>query len=114
VDHVWSASAVPLAGHDDVQNTVTHELGHAIGLAHSDDPGATMYASADPEETAKRDLGDDDLWGVCDIYPGGTPRGPRSSCAASPDGARPWAAGAVLLSIVALLARRPGRGGRRD
>ncbi len=84
VDHVWSAGPVPAAGHDDVENTVTHELGHAIGFAHTDIADATMFASAALEETAKRDLADDDQQAVCDVYPGGTPRGPRSSCAISP------------------------------
>jgi len=55
----------------DVQNTVTHEAGHTLGLAHSGDPTATMAASAPPGETSKRVLGTDDLNGICAIYPRG-------------------------------------------
>lgn len=57
----------------DVQNAVTHELGHLLGLAHSPDPNATMYASADEGELKKRDLGLDDINGLCTIYPAGLP-----------------------------------------
>src|SRR5262249_13561011 len=31
----------------DIQNTVTHEFGHSLGLAHSPDPRSTMYAGAE-------------------------------------------------------------------
>ncbi|MFL5364544.1 MAG: myxosortase-dependent metalloprotease, MXAN_2677/MXAN_2678 family [Myxococcales bacterium] len=55
----------------DVQNTITHEAGHTLGLAHSRDPAATMAASAPPGETSKRVLGADDLNGICAIYPRG-------------------------------------------
>ena len=55
----------------DVQNTVTHEAGHSIGLAHSPNPQATMYASTTDGEVSKRVLGSDDVQAICDIYPKG-------------------------------------------
>jgi len=55
----------------DVQNTITHEAGHSIGLDHPPVQDATMYASAPPGETSKRALHDDDVRGVCEIYPKG-------------------------------------------
>jgi MYXO-CTERM domain-containing protein len=57
----------------DVQNTVTHESGHTLGLDHTTDPNATMYASAPEGQTSKRILGADDIQGVCAIYPRGAP-----------------------------------------
>ncbi len=53
----------------DIQNTATHEIGHALGLGHSDDPSATMYNSAIPGDTIKRDLNEDDISGLCALYP---------------------------------------------
>lgn len=55
----------------DIQNTVTHEAGHTMGLDHSADPGAAMYATAPPGEISKRVLGSDDVQAICDIYPKG-------------------------------------------
>jgi hypothetical protein len=55
----------------DVQNTATHEEGHTIGLGHSLDPAATMYATAPMGETSKRHLAQDDLDAICTIYPKG-------------------------------------------
>jgi len=55
----------------DVQNTITHEAGHTIGLDHTPDPNATMYATAPEGETSKRVLGTDDIQAICDIYPRG-------------------------------------------
>ena len=53
----------------DVQNTVTHELGHTIGLDHSTVIESTMFASAPLGEIKKRTLESDDIDGICQIYP---------------------------------------------
>lgn len=57
----------------DVQNVVTHEAGHVLGLGHSLVAGATMEASAPNGETSKRTLAQDDVQGVCEIYPAAQP-----------------------------------------
>jgi MYXO-CTERM domain-containing protein len=77
----------------DLQNAVTHEMGHLIGLDHTcaltgipplDHTGAqipdcsvaspsvletTMFPSANPGDIDKRTLAPDDQLAVCDIYP---------------------------------------------
>ncbi len=53
----------------DLQNTMVHELGHVLGLDHSDVADATMYASAPMGETKKRTLHADDIEGLCAIFP---------------------------------------------
>ena len=55
----------------DIRNTVTHEAGHSLGLAHSLDPAATMYAYANPGDIDKRTLHADDIQAIADIYPKG-------------------------------------------
>lgn len=60
----------------DVQNTVTHEIGHVVGLDHVLVAGSTMEAAAPPGELQKRILDDGSAQGFCSIYPKGrsTPR----------------------------------------
>jgi len=93
----------------DLQNALTHDLGHLIGLDHTcydasragappvdqhgqpipacgpnvpdDVKATTMYPMVDVGETSKRDLAPDDVEGVCALFP---PTG--QPCADQPDG----------------------------
>jgi hypothetical protein len=83
-------------GKQDLQNALTHEMGHLIGLDHTCIPAGTpgdrptdnnglpvpdcetasstvrattMFASATPGDVAKRTLEPDDKQAVCEIYP---------------------------------------------
>jgi hypothetical protein len=64
----------------DFQSTLTHELGHVLGLGHSADPQATMYFAGRQGRTYFRTVGDDDVRGDCYLYPAGAP-----SCASDAD-----------------------------
>jgi Matrixin len=48
---------------------VTHEAGHFLGLAHSQDDSAVMAASYDNTELLGRELTQDDIDGICSVYP---------------------------------------------
>jgi len=65
---------VPENGYD-FASVMTHEAGHFLGLAHSGDPRATMYAHYNPGSTVMRNLGPDDNEGICSVYP---PSGARA------------------------------------
>ena len=55
----------------DVEDVVTHELGHFLGLDHSGIVGATMYPFVSGNVTAHRSLSDDEGNGMRDVYPAG-------------------------------------------
>jgi len=63
-----SISAVVPTGGYDFESIVTHETGHFLGMAHSDDERATMYAHYTPGEDVMRSLTADDVSGICTIY----------------------------------------------
>ncbi len=70
-DHSWATDGRVDA--DDLQNMLAHEVGHCLGLDHTDvDSEATMYANAIPGETAKRTPKDDDVQGAQYLYGRGT------------------------------------------
>lgn len=118
--HRFSAREVPPPEGDDVQNTLTHEMGHLLGFAHSPDANATMYASAQPGETRKRDLAPDDIHAICETYPTGAPTPTTlppvmgSGCAVSRDPSRfpAWIALAFAATITWRAARRSRRAAR--
>jgi Matrixin len=101
----------------DLESIMVHEAGHFVGLNHSDDPSALMYASY-AQGSINRVLQEDDLKGLCNAYP--TTRsavcttaqpGPDKNgcCAVAPNG-RNSALTATLTGLglcsIALLRRR--------
>jgi hypothetical protein len=104
----------------DLQNVITHEVGHFLGLAHSEDASATMWCAAQRGDHEKRTLADDDAAGLCGVYKNGaafidkttapsTVRVPEAEksggCAlhASPAGSAPWL---VLLGTLGMRRRK--------
>jgi hypothetical protein len=59
---------IPADGYD-FQSIVTHETGHFLGMAHSQDGRATMFAEYTRGATWMRNLSVDDVQGICSIYP---------------------------------------------
>jgi hypothetical protein len=105
----------------DIQNTLTHELGHAMGLDHVDEPFSTMEATAPLGDTQKRVIDVGTAAGFCATYPRGLPptqcvelsesrknlsaESAGTNCAAAPGA---LLAG-LLVSAWTLLARRGAR-----
>lgn len=52
----------------DFLSVVTHEAGHFLGVGHSNDKGATMYARYNKGEIHQRVLTPDDVKAICTIY----------------------------------------------
>ncbi|MCX5732172.1 MAG: matrixin family metalloprotease [Deltaproteobacteria bacterium] len=92
----------------DLQNAISHEVGHFLGFAHSDSRGSTMYAKASRGETGKRVLSADAVEGMCDVYPRG---GAVTTCGTRPQGCSTIGAPDSWLGLaaLALLLRRRAR-----
>jgi hypothetical protein len=134
----------------DLQGALTHEFGHLLGFEHScllagdemrvDDQGQVSPScafSADPKDSVMiasvgvgkhipRTLSDDDIRGVCAVYPpvGKMVPGDHAGCAISPPGGHRRSGvplllaslGALLIVVLSAAARRrwprPGTGRR--
>src|SRR5687767_7732367 len=68
----------------DLLTVAAHEIGHTLGLAHSDDPRALMYPSY---SGPRRSLGADDVAGVQALY--GVASAPQPAPEVPPQGATP-------------------------
>lgn len=76
-DHRFSADGRP--GAIDLRAVLTHEIGHVLGLGHSSDRTATMFATS--SGLRWRSLEKDDQDGVCALYPGvGSALCPAAPC----------------------------------
>jgi hypothetical protein len=122
----------------DLQNTLTHEFGHFIGLDHTcslsvaragqtDDKGqpvptcsrasesvreTTMFAAVIPGDMDRRTLADDDQRAVCTVYPplDTDLQGDSGGCLASVAGRPNGGVAAALVALALLLTfRRRGR-----
>jgi len=129
---VW-ADVEPDAGLDgdmDLQNAITHEMGHLIGLDHTcydpnsglpqpyDNAGqpvpacpgsaevqaTTMYPSAREGDTQKRTLAPDDQAGLCGIYPVDDPPPPPGANGCSGCAVGAGSAGGASLAALGMLA----------
>lgn len=83
-------NSVPVAGKERLLRAVVeHEVGHFLGLAHSNDPDSVMSVEYDPRVAILPTLTQDDIDGICAIFP------PSSSPVACP---QPQIAAAALYS----------------
>lgn len=116
-DFFWTTFDDTSQAATDIQNILTHEIGHLLGLTHSTTKEATMYEATFQSELDKRTLHADDQLGVCTIYPfgkttptgagqGSVPQDVQGGCAVTGPSAPPSAAPLLLLlGLVALGAR---------
>lgn len=131
---IWSES--PPSKTQDLQNTLTHEVGHVVGLEHtcwsgqdtqpldhlgnlvpscplpSEVARTTMYPSASSQDVSKRALSVDEQRAMCDIYPPGAPDAcSDDGCGCQVPSPSPDRWPALMLSILLLvhLRRRRGR-----
>jgi hypothetical protein len=118
------------SGGADIESVLVHEVGHYIGLAHSNVPKSIMAPSyCQDEERCKqaelsRDLGEDDIKAVCALYPPpsqapvvGSDPGPGHAtsfgCSNAPSSSAtlPFA-GLLALVLVSVLRRSSARAAR--
>jgi hypothetical protein len=80
-NHIVTLASPPPQGAYDLSSILAHEAGHFLGLAHSADSNALMYAYY---HSAANGLQPDDVAGICSIY--------------APDGSRSTATGVIAAT----------------
>jgi hypothetical protein len=71
VNTIQSPMAIGKVGPTDIDfaSVITHEIGHFLGLSHSNSEGSTMMPSYAPGQTAMSSIEYDDVKGVCAALP---------------------------------------------
>ena len=59
----------PTPNRFDLQSIITHEAGHFLGIAHSNQDGATMFPTYQSGVEDFRTLENDDIAAICTVYP---------------------------------------------
>lgn len=103
----------------DIQSVLTHEVGHLLGLGFSDNTEAVLYSELREGDLSKRTLHQDDIEGLCFVYPyegttptgGGNPVAPpqikgAAGCAVAGDVAHGTVPMLLLLLACGLIFRR--------
>lgn len=67
-----------------LENTIVHEFGHLLGLAHTDVPSATMYYITYQCDRSLMTLEPDDISGIQALYPVAPPPPPPDACVTTP------------------------------
>jgi hypothetical protein len=65
---LYSSREAGCSGEYDIDGIMAHEVGHVIGIGHSNVPGATMYPTVSACNTANRTLATDDINAKNDLY----------------------------------------------
>jgi hypothetical protein len=75
----------------DLTGVLTHEMGHVLGLDHTDAPDATMRAETTEGFGAAdlSSLAEDDIEGICSIYPPGAAQGEPTTTSQNAPSASP-------------------------
>jgi len=64
----WKDGPGSVSSGTDLQGVACHEYGHALGMDHSANTGATMYPSIFGSGTSQRSINADDIAGIQSIY----------------------------------------------
>ena len=65
---LYSSREAGCSGEYDIDGIMAHEVGHVIGIGHSNVAGATMYPSVSACNTGNRTLASDDINAKNDLY----------------------------------------------
>jgi hypothetical protein len=102
-DHSWATDG--RADANDLLNTLSHELGHALGIDHSPEIAlATMYPSSPAGEIQKRDLHTDDVEAAKYLYATGNSV-EATGCSSIPANRTPWILSVLIALTISLRSR---------